>query len=90
MANQDELRKGKGEGGYTSRVSYSMYLSRLKKDYGGKRCVFNEERNKGKVEQDRSGKGREFQMDGATNGKECRPFCRPNIRDCEEELVKGS
>ena len=42
----------------------SMYLSGLKKDYGGKRCVFNEERNKGKVGQDRSGRGREFQMDG--------------------------
>ena len=28
-------------------------LSGLKKDYGGKRCVFNEERNKGKVGQDR-------------------------------------
>ena len=46
-----------------------------KKDYGGKRCVFNEERNKGKVGQDRSGRGREFQMDGAANEKERRrPF----------------
>ena len=51
-----------------------MYLSRLKKDYGGKRCVFNEERNKGKVGQDRSGRGRAFQMDGAANEKERRPF----------------
>ena len=42
----------------------------LKKDYGGKRCVFNEERNKGKVGQDRSGKGRELQMDEAANEKE--------------------
>ena len=32
------------------------------------------ERNKGKVEQDRSGRGREFQMDGAANEKERRPF----------------
>ena len=43
---------------YTSRVGYSMYLSGFLKDYGGKRCVFNEERNKGKVGQDRSGRGR--------------------------------
>ena len=47
-----------------------MYLSELKKDYGGKTCVFNEERNKGKVGQDQSGRGREFQMDGAANEKE--------------------
>ena len=52
----------------------SMYLSGLKKDYGGKRCVFNEQRNKGKVGQDRSGRKREFQMDGAANEKERRPF----------------
>ena len=71
MAIQDE---GEGEGGYTSRVSYSVYLSGLERDYGGKRCVFNEERNKGKVGQDRSGRGREFQMDGAANEKERRPF----------------
>ena len=51
-----------------------MYLSGLKKDYGGKRCVFDEERIKGKVEQDRSGRGREFQMDGAANENERRPF----------------
>ena len=47
----------------------SMYLFGLKKDYGGIRCVFNEERNKGKVGQDRSGRGRGFQMDGAANEK---------------------
>ena len=52
----------------------SMYLSGLKKDYGRKRCVFNEERNKGNVWQDRSGRGREFQMDGAANEKERLPF----------------
>ena len=27
----------------------SMYLSGLKKDYGGKRCVFNEERNRARL-----------------------------------------
>ena len=72
MAIQDEG----GEGGYTGRVGYSMYLSRFLKDYiyGGKRCVFNEERNKGKVGQDRSGRVREFQMDGAANEKERQPF----------------
>ena len=46
----------------------------FKKDYGGKRCVFNEETNKGKVEQHRSERGREFQMDGAANEKDRRPF----------------
>ena len=47
-----------------------MYLSRFLEDYGGKRCVFNEERNKGKVRQDQSGRGREFQIDEAANEKE--------------------
>ena len=71
MAIQDE---GEGEGGYTAESVIFMYLSGLKKDYGGKRCVFNEERNKGKDGQDRSERGREFQMDGAANEKERRPF----------------
>ena len=71
MAIQDE---GEGEGGYTAESVISMYLSGLKKDYGGKRCVFNEERNKCKVGQDRSERGREFQMNGAANEKERRPF----------------
>ena len=53
MTIQDE---GEGEGGYTAESVISMYLSGFKKKYyGGKRCVFNEERNKGKVGQDRSG-----------------------------------
>ena len=67
MAIQDELE---GEGGYTAESVISMYLSGLKKDCDGKRFVFNE----GKVGQDRSGRGREFQMDGAANEKERRPF----------------
>ena len=71
MVIQDE---GEGEGGYTSRVGYFHVSVRVKKDYGGKRCVFNEERNKGKVGQDRSGREREFQMDGAANEKERRQF----------------
>ena len=54
----------------TSRVGYYLYLSGyLKKDYGGKRCVFNEERNKGKVGQDRSGRGREFKWMGKQTKK---------------------
>ena len=40
----------------------------------GKRCVFKEERNRGKVGQDRRASGREFQMDGAANENERRPF----------------
>ena len=51
----------------------SMYLSGFLKVYR-KRCVFKEEINEGKVGQDRSGKGREFQMDGAANEKERRLF----------------
>ena len=43
--------------GTQAESAISVYLSGLKKDYGGKRCVFNEERNKGKVGQDRSGRG---------------------------------
>jgi len=46
----------------------------FKKIYGGKRCVFNEERNKDRVGQDRSARGREFQIDGAAYEKERRPF----------------
>ena len=37
-------------------------------------CVCKEERNDGKVGQARSGRGREFQMDGVANEKEHRPF----------------
>ena len=44
------------------------------KIYGGKRCVFKEERNEGKVEKDRSTNGSEFQMDGAAKENERRPF----------------
>ena len=69
VAIQDE---GEGEGG-TLAGSVILYV-RVKKDYGGKRCVFSEERNKGKVGQDRSGRGREFQIYGAANENERRPF----------------
>ena len=44
------------------------------KAYGGKRCVFKEERNKCRVGQDRSASGREFQIDGAAKEKERRPL----------------
>ena len=70
MTIQDE---GEGEGGYTAESVIFMYLSGFKKYYGLKRCVFNEEGNKGKVGQDRSERGREFQMDGAANEKEKEP-----------------
>ena len=49
VAIQDE---GEGEGGYTAESVISMYRSGLKKDYGGKRCVFNKKRNQAKVGQD--------------------------------------
>ena len=52
----------------------SMCPSGLKKVYGGKRCVFKDERNRGRVGHVRSGRGREFQMDGAANENERRPF----------------
>ena len=42
--------------------------------YGGKKCVFRPERNVGKVEQERSAKGYEFQMVGAAKVNERRPF----------------
>ena len=66
--------KGEEKVGTHAESVISMYLSGLKKDYGGKRCVFNEERKKGKVGQDRTRRGREFQMDEAANEKERRPF----------------
>ena len=44
----------------------------IKKVYGGKRCVFKEERNKCRVGQDRSASGRELQIDGAAKEKERR------------------
>ena len=60
--------EGEGEGGYASRVGYFHASIWVKKGvHGGKRCVLDEERNKGKIGQDRSGRGREFQMDGAAN-----------------------
>ncbi len=51
-----------------------MCPSGLNSIYGGKRCVFKDERNEGRVEQDRSVRGSVFQMDGAANEKERRPF----------------
>ena len=71
MAIQDE---GKDKVGTQPSQLFHVSVRVQKKSYGGKRCVFNEERNKGKVGQDRSGRGREFQMDGAANEKERRPF----------------
>ena len=66
--------KGKEKVGTQPSRLFPCICPGFKKDYGGKRCVFNEERNKGKVGQDRSSRGREFQMDGAANEKERRPF----------------
>ena len=40
----------------------------------GKKMCFKEERNRGKVGQDRRTSGREFQMDGAANENERRPL----------------
>ena len=51
-----------------------MYLSGFLKSLWCERCLFDAERSKGKVGQDRSGKGREFQMHGAANEKDRRPF----------------
>ena len=51
-----------------------MCPSGFKKIYGRKRRVFKPERNKGRVGQDRSATGREFQIDEAANEKERRPF----------------
>ncbi len=39
-----------------------------------KKCVFRPVRNAGKLEQDRSAMGNEFQMVGAANANERRPF----------------
>ena len=67
-------RRGKKKVGTLAGSVIPSICPDYKKDYGGKRCVFNEERNKGKVRQDRSGRGSEFQMDRAANAKERRPF----------------
>ena len=42
--------------------------------YGGKRCVFRPERNVGRVGQERSETGNEFQIVGAAKVNEWRPF----------------
>ena len=78
MAIQDE---GKGEGGYTSLVGYSMYPSGLKKDYGWNRCVFNEERNKVTVGQDSSGRGRERKRASEYQGL-CEGICQRILDFC--------
>ncbi len=49
-------------------------LEKKRVDYGGKKCVFRPVRNAGKLEQDRSVMGNEFQMVGAANANERRPF----------------
>jgi hypothetical protein len=66
--------KGKEEVGAPVQSVISMCPSGILKVYGGKRCVFKKERNNGKVGQDRSVRGREFQMVGAEKEKERRPF----------------
>ena len=69
-----------------------MYLSGFFKNSLEVKGVLLTRKEMGKVGQDRSGRGREFQMHGASNEKERRPsaVCRPNIRDCKEGFVKGS
>ena len=82
VAIQDE---GEGEGRYTSRVgNFHVFVRVKKKTIWWKKVRFNEERNKGKVGQDRSGRGREFQLDWAANAKICRmcSTARDTISPC--------
>ena len=70
--NQDER---KGRKCWVSRpVSILTRQEKITKAYGGKKCVFRPERNVGKVEQERSAIGNEFQMVGAAKVNERRPF----------------
>ena len=63
-------RRGKEKVGTLVGSVVSMCPSGFKKKvYGGKRCVFNKERNKGRVGQDRSASGRKIQTDGAAKRK---------------------
>ena len=66
----------------------SMYLSGFKKSLWWEKVCFIEKRNKGKVGQDRSGRGREFQMDGAANEKERRPFADRILGTVRKNLFK--
>ena len=56
------------------RVSHSVCPAGRRKIYGGKRCVFKPERNKGRDEEKRRGRGSEFQMVGEAKLKERRPL----------------
>jgi hypothetical protein len=49
-------------------------------DYGGKKCVFIEERKDKRVGERRMDRGREFQIEGAEKEKDRRPL---------EELIRG-
>ena len=70
--NQDER---KGRKCWVSRpISILTRQEKITKAYGGKKCVFRPERNVGKVEQERSVIGNEFQMVGAAKVNERRPF----------------
>ena len=72
MVIQDEGERK--EWAHQSGQIVSMSPSGLKNIYGGKRCAFKDERNTERVGQDRSVWGSEFQIDGAANEKERRPF----------------
>ena len=70
--NQDER---KGRKCWVGRpVSILTRQEKITKAYGEKKCVFRPERNVGKVEQERSAIGNEFQMVGAAKVNERRPF----------------
>ena len=62
--------KGKEKVGAPAGSVISMYLSGFKRTIQREKVCFNKERNESKVGQDRSGRGREFQMDEVANEKE--------------------
>ena len=70
-----EPRREEREKVLGNRASFHVNRAGKKRvTYGGKKCVFRPERNVGKVEQERSVIGNEFQMVGAAKVNERRPF----------------
>ena len=82
------------EGSPTGRVSYQEIRERKKDNQGGKRKVLSAERKERRVGDRRSGRGREFQSEGAAKEKERRPeqvFMRGTVRRAvlEDLSVRG-
>ena len=83
--------KGEGEGEYTSRVGYFHVSVRVKKKtVMGKGVFLTRKEKRARLGRIEVGGEENSKWMGRQMQKSVSAVCRPNIRDCEEEFVKGS